>query len=81
MVRYFVSQKKVPFSTWQEKNIVTTVGAVAVEVGTGSPPVPQEMRREERDLATKLKDLKEIYDAGGLTAEEYTSAKKRIIHG
>ncbi len=32
------------------------------------------------DIVKKLKDLKDLFDSGALTAEEYKKAKKKILN-
>ena len=40
---------------------------------------PIKNKKKVNDVASQLKILKELYDSGDLTEEEYTKAKKKII--
>ena len=35
---------------------------------------------EDKDIVKKLKDLKELFDSGILTKEEFEKAKKKILN-
>jgi hypothetical protein len=80
-VEYLASIKKVTFADWQAKHggLQNTPTAVAVEV---TPPVAVDMSRGgKKDLAGQLRDLKELFDAGALSEEEFAAAKKSTLAG
>ena len=35
---------------------------------------------EDKDIVQKLKDLKELFDSGVLTKEEFEKAKKKLLN-
>jgi hypothetical protein len=81
-VEYLASMKKVTFANWQAKNgglVQNTPTAVAVEI---TPPVAVDMSRGgKKDLAGQLRELKELFDAGALSEEEFATAKQSTLAG
>ena len=78
-VEYMASVKNISFADWQAANggLHSAPTAVAIEV---APPMTVSMSRGT-DLAGQLRELKELFDAGALTAEEFAAAKQSTLSG
>lgn len=46
-----------------------------------APPYPAAPAPFSTDVASELKSLKDLYDVGGLTADEFAAAKARVLRG
>jgi hypothetical protein len=68
---------------------IINVGAIRFEIDVenaikaGEIVVPDEFKpksnQPQNSIADELKKLKELYDSGGLTKEEYENAKKKLL--
>ena len=49
-------------------------------VKTDNKQKKKETKSEDKDIVKKLKDLKDLYDSGAITKEEFDKAKKKILN-
>ena len=55
-------------------------GRKSSSVKTENKQKKKETKSEDKDIVKKLKDLKDLYDSGAITKEEFDKAKKKILN-
>ena len=78
-VEYLASLKKVKFADWQAIHGGLQTMSMAVAIAVAAPEAADMSRG--KDLAGQLRELKELFDAGALSAEEFAAAKQSTLSG